>query len=414
MIAATEGQRSRTVIRDRPRSAIRWAVSLVVVGHGLLHLLGAAKGLGWADTAQLTDSISTPIGMLWLAASLVTTISGALLALRIRWWWVAGAAAIPLSQTAIFTSWGDAKAGTIPNVLLLGAVIYGFASQGPHGAHAEYQRRASNLAPDSPSGLVTEADLSHLPAPVAAYVRRSGAVGQPPVSEFAVQFHGRIRGGPAKPWMTFTGQQTNTAGLGPVRLFFMDAALFGIPIEVLHVFDAGTATMRVRACSLFTMVNASGAEMDRGETVTVFNDMCVLAPAMLIDAPVTWILIDDQHVRGTYTCGPNSVSAELTFNDDHELVNFVSDDRFAGSSDGKSFAAQRWSTPISNYRTVNGHHLGTFGLARWHAPSGEYTYLEFNLDTITYNVAMRARCLPPSLGPDHPPEAQDRRYRFRS
>jgi hypothetical protein len=234
---------------------------------------------------------------------------------------------------------------------------------------------------------LTEADLAHLPVPVAAYLRRSGAVGQPRVVSLHARFHGRIRGGPTKPWMTFTGEQVNTYGAQPSRLFLMDAELVGLPLEVLHVFEAGSATMRVRALSLFTMVDASGPVMDRGETVTIFNDLCILAPAALVDAPVTWLTLDEHHVRGTYTYGVNTVSAELTFDDDHQLVDFVSDDRSAASADGTTFTLQRWSTPISGYRALGSWRLGTIGEGHWHAPDGEFAYLEYRLDDITYNAA---------------------------
>ncbi|HYN32789.1 MAG TPA: DUF6544 family protein, partial [Ilumatobacteraceae bacterium] len=219
----------------------------------------------------------------------------------------------------------------------------------------------------------------------ASYVRRSGALGQPRVRTLHAHFHGRIRGTPTKPWMTFTGEQVNTWGNRPNRLFLMDAELFGLPVEVLHVFEAGEATMRVRALSLFTMVDASGPDMNRGETVTIFNDLCILAPGALIDAPVTWHVLDEHRVRGDYTYGVNTVTAELSFNDDHELIDFCSDDRSAVSTDGETFTPQRWSTPISGYRTVGASHLGTVGEAHWQAPDGEFAYLEYRLDDITYN-----------------------------
>jgi hypothetical protein len=370
------------------RTTYRWVVGLIVVAHGFLHILGATKGLGWAEVTQLVDPISTWLGAVWLAAAVVTIAAGVLLIARVRWCWIVGAVAVVSSQFVIVTSWADAKAGTIANVVLLLAVVYGWASQGPRGARAEYRRRAST-ALDTPHGslVVTEADLARLPAAVAAYVRQSGALGQPRVQTFRAQFHGRIRSGPAKPWMSFTGEQVNTYGPKPDRLFLMDAELLGLPVEVLHVFTAGAATMRVKALSLFPMVNASGPEMDRAETVTIFNDLCVLAPAALIDAPATWQVLDDQHVRGTYTYGANTVTAELSFNDDHELVDFVSDDRTAVSSDGgKTFKPQRWSTPISGYHKLGSSYLGTIGEARWNAPEGEFAYLEFNLDDITYNA----------------------------
>ena len=130
--------------------------------------------------------------------------------------------------------------------------------------------------------------------------------------------------------------------------------------------------MRVRACSLFTMVDASGPEMDRAETVTVFNDLCILAPAALVDAPVTWLAPDDHRVRATYTYGVNTIVAELTFNDDHELTDFVSDDRTAVSTDGKTFTPQRWSTPLASYRDFGSWHLAARGEGHWHAPDGEF------------------------------------------
>ena len=268
-------------------------------------------------------------------------------------------------------SWADAKAGTIANVVLLFAVVHGWAAQGPRGALAEYRRRAGDalaLAAPRSADAVTEADLARLPAMVSAYIRQSDALGRPHVATLRARFHGRIRGGPTKPWMTFTGEQVNTYGPQPSRLFLMDAELIGLPIEVLHAFTTGTATMRVRALSLFTIVDAAGPEMDRAETVTIFNDMCILAPAALVDAPVTWQVLDDDHVRGSYTAGANTVTAELTFNDNHELIDFFSDDRTAVSTDGKTFTPQRWSTPISGYSDLAGARLGTVGECHWHAP----------------------------------------------
>ena len=377
----------RTIDGRAVRSTARWVVALVAVIHGLIHLLGAAKGLRWADVTQLKEPIGRGPGAVWLAAALVTVAAGVLLIVRVRWWWIVGAVAVVCSQAVIVTSWADAKAGTLANVVLLLAIVYGWASQGPTVARAQYRRRASAALDTHPSGrVVTEADLARLPAPLAAYVRRSGALGHPVVDSLHARFHGRIRGGPTKPWMTFTGEQVNTFGPAPSRFFIMDAEMLGLPVEALHAFEAGAATMRVKACSLFTMVDAKGPVMDRGETVTIFNDLCILAPAALIDAPATWQVVDDRHVRGAYTYGANTVTAELTFDDDHDLVDFVSDDRPAVSSDGKTFTPQRWSTPISGYRQLGPVRLGTIGEAHWHAPDGEFAYLEFDLDDITYNA----------------------------
>ena len=384
----TRGEGRTGINGGTVRKTVRWLVGLVVVAHGAIHLLGTVKGFGWAKVTLLVEPISVSLGVVWLVAAVLTMAAGGLLLAGVRRWWTVGALAVVVSQAVIVTSWTDAKVGTVANVVLVAAVVYGWASQGPRGARAEYRRRAAAaLATPRSADLVAETDLARLPPPVAAYVRRSGALGRPRVDTLHARFHGRIRGGPTKPWMTFTGEQVNTFGTQPGRLFLMDAELFGMPVEVLHAFTAGAATMRVRALSLFPMVDASGPEMDRAETVTIFNDLCVLAPAALIGAPIIWTSLDDHRVRGAYTYGANTVTGELTFDDDDQLVDFFSDDRNAVSTDGTTFTPQRWSTPISAYRDLGSARLGTIGEGHWHAADGEFAYLEFDLDDITYNAA---------------------------
>ena len=87
--------------------------------HGLIHLLGFAKAFGLADLPQLAQPISRTWGALWLAAGMLVLAAAALLPLAPRWWWAVGAVAVVASQAVIFSSWGDAKFGTVANVVLL-------------------------------------------------------------------------------------------------------------------------------------------------------------------------------------------------------------------------------------------------------------------------------------------------------
>ena len=283
-------------------NVLRWAVVAVLVGHGLIHLLGVAKGFGWATVPQLKEPIGARGGLLWLAAGLLVLTSAAFIAVGApTWWWAIAGCAAMVSQVAIVTSWSDAKAGTLANVVLVLVAAYGFLSVGPTSFHAQWQERATHALTDvepAPS-VLTEADLDGLPAPLAAYVRRSGAVGQPRVASLYVDFHGRIRSGRDAAWMPFTGKQVNTFGPRPQRLFIMDATRSGLPVTVLHSYGDATATMRAKVLSLVTVVDAAGPEMDRGETVTVFNDLVVLAPGAIADAPVQWTAVDAHHVGGS-------------------------------------------------------------------------------------------------------------------
>ena len=82
------------------------------------------------------------------------------------------------------------------------------------------------------------------------------------------------------------------------------------------------------------------------------------------------------------------MTAELVFNSDGDLVDFISDDRSRASTDGKSFTRLRWNTPITEYREVRGRRVPVSGTAMWHAaqPEGHFCYIEFHVDDLTYNV----------------------------
>ena len=44
--------------------------------------------------------------------------------------------------------------------------------------------------------------------------------------------------------MTFTGEQFNAYGTSPQRFFYLDATMFGLPVDVLHVFTDFSAPRR--------------------------------------------------------------------------------------------------------------------------------------------------------------------------
>ncbi len=378
---------------------IKAGIVTLIALHGLVHLMGPAKAFGVADLSQLSTPISRAMGVVWFAAALALWATALLVALSSRSWWVVGLVAVALSQAVIFSSWSDAKFGTVVNVLLLALVVYGFMSVGPFSLAAEYRAEVAGRTADAVSAPpLTEADLTHLPEPVRRYIRLTGSIGRPRVHHIRGTWRGRIRAGPDEPWMEFMAEQHNFMD-EPARFFLMDARKAGLPVDVYHAFRDGEASMRVRLLSMIPVANAHGPEMTRAETVTLLNDMALLAPAALAgfaaeagpaagagarsrpDArpSLRWEAVDARSARAWYTVGANEVSAVLHFDEAGELVDFVSDDRLAASPDGKTFARWRWSTPVSNYRSFGALRLMSRGQGLWHADEGPYVYVELEL-----------------------------------
>ena len=208
------------------------------------------------------------------------------------------------------------------------------------------------------------------------------------VDDFRATFTGGIRNAPDAAWMTFTADQPDILDIQR-RFFFMDARMRGLPVDVLHAFDEQGASMRVRLLSVRSMVDAKGARLTRAETVTLFNDLCVYAPSALITADVAWEPIDAHRIIARFTLSPNTIAAELRFDEDGDLVDFASDDRAASSPDGHTFTRMRWTTPVRDYARVGPARVPTWGETRWHPDSGAWTYGEFRLTSLAYNVAHR-------------------------
>jgi hypothetical protein len=352
--------------------------------HGLIHLMGFVKAYQLADVSQLTQDISKPAGALWLLAALLFIGTFLLLMFGIESWWLLAAPGLILSQTLIILSWTDAKYGTILNLLVLLPVIASFMALLPSSFENRYGAAVSSrLTAVLDTSVVTESDLQHLPPVVQNYLRYTGSVGRPRVNNFRAINSGAMKRSMESSWSDISAQQYNFFG-DRARLFYIESAMFGIPFDGLHMYVDGAATMEIRVASTIKVVDARGEKMNQGETVTMFNDMCCLAPATLIDTTIRWEAVDSMSVKATFTNSGNTVSAILTFNEAGELINFLSNDRFL-SSDGKTYLNYPWSTPVSNYKDFDGRKVAAYGEAIWHTPQGEFPYAKFNLKEIEYN-----------------------------
>jgi hypothetical protein len=234
-------------------------------------------------------------------------------------------------------------------------------------------------------GLLTEGDLEHLPEPVRKYIRFTGSVGKPRVWNFRSVFTGGIRSGPADAYMPLRSVQYNFIAR-PARLFYIVARKMGIPAKGFHEYSGGKASMVIKILGLFKVVDARGHEMDQGETVTFFNDMCFMAPATLTDPRIHWQQVDERTVNATFSNGKLAVRSTLYFDADGRLVDFLSNDRFE-TSDGKNYNNYPWLTPVSSYSEIKGYTLPSAAKLIYRHPDMDFCYGEFKLVDIEYNCS---------------------------
>jgi hypothetical protein len=244
---------------------------------------------------------------------------------------------------------------------------------------SEVQKR---LTPGIPEVMVREEDLLHLPDLVQKYLRFAGVVGKPRVRNFRAAGTGSMSRTDGRE-MKIRTEQYNFFD-EPARLYYITSSLHGIPVDGLHAYVGDSATMKINVAYFFPVVNAGGENMKMSETVTLFNDMCLFAPATLINRDILWEPVDPRTVWARFTHNGITISAMLYFAQSGKLTGFVSDDRYL-SADGKTYARYQWSTPVKKYRDFDGRKVPVSCEASWKMPKGDFTYVRFTLDEIDYN-----------------------------
>ncbi|NGP75067.1 hypothetical protein G3570_00365 [Balneolaceae bacterium YR4-1] len=359
--------------------------SFLLVLHGVIHFAGFFKAFEIGEFKELTGEMTRTAGLIWLSLGILFLVTTLLYLLQYPFWASVGLFSVVFSQILIFSAWSDAKFGTIANLILLVPILIAFMGQLPGSYENRFRAEVEKgLNQNAASELLTNEDIAHLPQPVQKYIRYTGAIGKEKLQNVRVIFRGDFKLKSDADFVDFRSVQYNFMH-PPKRLFLIESALYGLPLTGLHSYVGATAAMQIRFAGLFQVVDAKGPEMNRSETVTLFNDLCYLAPAALIDKNIEWETIDSTTVNATFTNQGNTISATLYFNEKGELVNFSSEDR-AESMDGESYTNYRWTTPLSDYRDYNGRKRASYGEAIWHKPEGDYVYAKIHLEQITYNA----------------------------
>ena len=355
------------------------AFVILLLLHGLIHLMGFLKAFGFAEIPQLSQNFSKPEGLLWLAVTLAFIITGILFLMKNNlWFWIA-LAAVLLSQVLIILNWQDAKFGTIANLIVLVVAIFAIASWNFQKQYAQDVSQSFKDVTFSEE-IIYEKDMLHLPIPVQEYLKYVGVIGRPKIKTAKAIFKGEMRER-GKDWFGFTSEQYNFFKK-PTRLFFMKANFKGLPTQGYHRYKDGKASMLIKLLSVFPVVDIKEPEMFKTETVTFFNDMCLFAPAALIDEKIIWENIDDKSVKAIYTNKGVCISAILYFNAKGQLINFVSEDRMDINSNQRI----PFSTPVKKYGIINGYNLAVVADAVYQFPDGDFVYGKFYVQEVEYNV----------------------------
>jgi hypothetical protein len=243
---------------------------------------------------------------------------------------------------------------------------------------ADRRRLLATARPPHPP-IVTEEMLAELPEPAQRYLRYAGVVGRPMVDTVRVRQECRMR--PAPGGTTFPIIAEQWYSVEPPG-FIWDATVPVAGVPVVRGRDGyleGRGMMTIKVASLFSVVDASGPEMDHASLVRHLSEMPWFPSAFLRER-VTWEPIDASTVRVSISDGDLRASGILEIDVDGRLVEFRTERH---AMVGTSFELRPWSAPTRAYGEFEGLRLPVGGAAVWTLPDGStHPYIEVTLTDV--------------------------------
>lgn len=369
---------------------MRWVLIAAFVVHGALHLIGVFRQSGFAQGAT-GEGLALPTGFeepwlrgAWLLGCLLLLASAGLLVWRLPQAWLVAGLALVVSQALIFSQWGEAKAGSLVNLLLMVVVATQWAdarfAQRTRDEAASLLASATRAADATP---VRAEALQALPAPIRRWLESAGVVGKPRVQSVRLRQSGGLRTAPSQAFMPAQAQQYfSVEPPGFVWQVHVPMARV-IPVVGRDSYLDGHGHMLIKALGLIPVVDAEGSAIDQGVLLRFLAEM-VWFPGAALAPYVVWTALDDTSARATMRYRDVSASADFHIDERGRFARLQAQ-RYM--SDGGGASLQDWSVSASAWRRFQGVEVPSAGSVSWLLPEGEFTYYRWEINELEYNVS---------------------------
>lgn len=353
---------------------IRYLFIAVLVLHGLIHFLGAAKGLQWAEVAALHAPMSKVRGLIWLLAGLLVIGTAVAYAIRSPQWLWLGLAALLLSQILIAAYWQDARYGSIPNLLLVLALVGGFLKQ---SFDRESQVLVTQMEQSTAQDGMHYHRVADLPSALQAWLQVSSEDQlEPPTRARLTQALQLKLRREQEDWYQGRAEQfVHFPSSGFIWL--LDLRLpGGIHASGRDRLGDGAGHMEVRLGGAIPLVSAHGGDaLSEGSLQRYLGELVWFPPAMR-DARIEWKAIDQKSVHARLEAHGQVAEGVFTFDETGRFHTFTCERFFGAGAEAKKYP---WVVEALEYDTLNGWMLPVRCQATWKFDDSEWTWAEIEV-----------------------------------
>ncbi|MES2765608.1 MAG: DUF6544 family protein [Bacteroidota bacterium] len=361
---------------------LRYFLAFLLFAHGLIHVLGFVKAFGIAPVEQLSQDISKPVGIFWLACALVLITAGIIFLFKNNVWWAFAALAIVPSQILIISSWSDAKFGTLANILLLVPALLAFGEwNSMMTAKDELRAFLPAFKSKQQPKIITQEDIAHMPPVVQKWLERSNIVGKTPARVSHLRQRGAMRTKPGGDWMPFTAEQYFTA-VKPGFYWTADVGNFFLNFKGRDMYRDGHGNMLIKAYSLVPVADAKGKEIDQGTMLRFMAEM-VWTPSVALKEYITWEQLDERRAKATMKYGFLTVSGIFTFTLQGDMQCFDAE-RYYDRNGRTTLENWHIDADPTGFKTFQDIRIPARSTVTWKLGDGDFQWLKMEITDAEY------------------------------
>ena len=242
----------------------------------------------------------------------------------------------------------------------------------------------SQKGSEARSKIFHYSDLEGLPQPVQKYFKHVLTDGQEYIKFARLKQTGQFRMKEDQPWTPIKAEQyflTQEPAFLWKATFSMAPLLW---IDGRDMYYQGKGNMLIKVLSTVTVANAIGKEMDVSTLIRFLAEAPWLPTALLPGDYIEWQELDTNSARAIIKDKGCAASGVFTFNEEGEIIKFVSNDRYM-ESEGK-YLKEKWTGYFGKYREIDGMKIPTEGEVEWNLPDKDLPYAKLKITEIQYNI----------------------------
>ncbi len=358
--------------------------TILLVLHGLIHLLGFIKAFDLSPVKALTLPITKFWGGIWLLAFVLFVVAAGLYVSQKNAWWLLAIIGVFVSQLLILMYWNDAKFGSLANIIILAVGVVGYAQ---YNFNQMVQREIADIQymqPQPQPEVVSEKHVAQLPMPVQKWMNASGMIGRPEIRHAQLKQNFNLKLQPdQKEWYRGMARQ-EVWTQEPAFIWTLDLHMMSvIQVAGRDRFADGKGAMLIKMLSLFPMVNEQdNPRINQGALQRYLAEM-LWYPSLAFSEFVSWKSVNENSAIATMDYRGTSGECTFFFNSEG-MPERVSAMRYRGGDEDAVLT--EWVVEVLELRKMDGLNIPAKCAVTWKLDSGDWTWAELEVTEIKFGV----------------------------